>query len=186
MIEGVQGGFEAAIFVGYHGRAGTGDSVLSHTFTGTLADVRVNGASFGEIGLNAAVAGSFGVPLVLVTGDESVAAEVEVLLPGTRTAVVKRAVGALAADGLHPERACQLIEGVTADVIGQGVATVPFVVDGPVTLEVDVTIPAYADQAMVIPGIQRIAGRTLGYNAPDYLTAYRITRLIGALSGLPL
>ncbi|MDQ3548337.1 MAG: M55 family metallopeptidase, partial [Chloroflexota bacterium] len=67
-----------------------------------------------------------------------------------------------------------------------GVQTAPFVVNGPVELEVDVSIPAYADQAMVVPGIRRIAGRTLGYNAPEYLTAYRITRLIGALSGLPL
>lgn len=186
MVEGVQGGFDAAIFVGYHGRAGTGDSVLSHTFTGTLADVRINGSSFGEIGLNAAVAGAYGVPLVLVTGDESVAAEVELLLQGTRTAVVKRAVGALAADGLHPERSCQLIEETTAGVLRQGGAVVPFVVRGPVALEVDVTIPVYADQAMIIPGIERLAGRTLGYDAPDYLTAYRITRLIAALSGLPI
>lgn len=186
MIDGVEGGIDAAVFVGYHGRAGTGDSVLAHTFTGTLADVRVNGTSFGEIGLNAAVAGSFGVPLVLVTGDASVAAEVETLLPGTRTAIVKRAIGALAADGIHPERACQLIEETASDVLGLSSFPAPFVVDGPVALEVDVSIPAYADQAMVVPGIRRIAGRTLGYEAPDYMTAYRITRLIGALSGLPI
>lgn len=185
MIEGVQQNVDAAIFVGYHGRSGTGDSVLAHTFTGTLADVRVNGESFGEIGLNAAVAGSFGVPLVLVTGDESVAAEVEALLPGTRTAVVKRGIGALAADGVHPERACAMIEASATAAIREITAT-PFVVDGPVSLEVDVLNPVFVDQAMVIPGIQRIAGRTLAYEAPDYLTAYRITRLIAALSGLPI
>ncbi len=186
MIDGVQGGFDAAMFVGYHGRAGTGNSVLSHTFTGTLADVRVNGTSFGEIGLNAAVAGSFGVPLVLVTGDASVAEEVESLLPGVRTAVVKRGVGALAADSVHPERSCQLIEAAASETITKRTRPNPFVVEGPVSLEVDVSIPAYADQAMVIPGVQRIAGRTLGYDAPDYLTAYRITRLVAALSGLAL
>ena len=186
MIEGVQDGAEAAIFVGYHGRSGTGDSVLSHTFTGTLADVRVNGTSFGEIGLNAAVAGTFGVPLVLVTGDASVAAEVEDLMPGTRTAVVKRAIGALAADGLHPERSCELIEAAAADALARRDEIKAFVVDGPVSLEVDVSNPVFADQAMVVPGIRRIAGRTLGYDAPDYMTAYRITRLIGALSGLPV
>ncbi|MEX2315456.1 MAG: M55 family metallopeptidase [Thermomicrobiales bacterium] len=186
MIEGVQDGFDAAIFVGYHGRAGAGDSVLSHTFTGTLADVRVNGTSFGEIGLNAAVAGLFGVSLVLVTGDASVAVEVEAFLPGTRTAIVKRGIGALAADSVHPERACQLIESAAAEVLGRPITVDPFVVNGPVALEVDVTIPAYADQAMVVPGIRRIDGRSLGYDAPDYLTAYRITRLIGALSGLAL
>ncbi len=186
MIEGVQDGIDAAIFVGYHGRSGTGDSVLSHTFTGTLADVRINRVSFGEIGLNAAVAGTFGVPLVLVTGDASVAAEVEELLPGTRTAVVKRAIGALAADGIHPERSCEVIEAAAAEALQRRELVTPFIVDGPVELEVDVINPVFADQAMVVPGIRRIAGRTLGYDAPDYMTAYRITRLIGALSGLPV
>ena len=186
MIEGVQDNIDAAIFVGYHGRSGTGDSVLSHTFTGTLADVRVNGTSFGEIGLNAAVAGVYGVPLVLVTGDASVAAEVETLLPGTRTAVVKRAIGALAADGMHPERSCALIEAAASEALRHRSEIAPFVVDGPVALEVDVSNPVFVDQALVVPGIRRLAGRTLGYDAPDYLTAYRITRLIGALSGLPV
>jgi D-amino peptidase len=186
MIEGVQGGFDATFLVGYHGRAGTGDSVLSHTFTATLADVRINGRSFGEIGLNAAVAGTYGSPVFLVTGDESVCAEVNDLLPGTRTVVVKRGLGALAADGLHPERACKLIESAAASAVSEPVSVEPFVVDGAVALEVDVTLPAYADQAMLIPGIRRISGRTLAYDADDYVTAYRVTRLIGALSGLPL
>lgn len=88
MIDGIQGGFDAVIFVGYHGRSGTVDSVLSHTFTGTLWDVCINGVSFGEIGLKAAVSGSFGIPLVLVIGDASVAVEVDALLPGTSTVVV--------------------------------------------------------------------------------------------------
>jgi D-amino peptidase len=186
MIEGVQEGVDAAIFVGYHGRSGTGDSVLSHTFTGTLGDVRVNGVSFGEIGLNAAVAGAYGVPVVLVTGDVSVDAEVEALLPGTKTAVVKRGIGALAADGVHPERACALIEEAANAALSDRIATTPFVVNGEVSLEVDVLNPVFVDQALIIPGIRRVAGRTLAYDAPDYLTAYRVTRLIAALSGLPV
>lgn len=186
MIDGVQQGSDAAIFIGYHGRAGTGESVVSHTFTGTLADVRVNGRSFGEIGLNAAVAGAFGVPLVLVSGDQSVESEVADLVPGARAVVVKRAIGQFAADGLHPEAARGMIEDAVAEALGGSGNVAPLVVDGSVELEVDVSIPAYVDQALIIPGIRRIAGRTLAYTAPDYLTAYRVTRLIGALSGLPL
>lgn len=186
MVDGIQSGFDAAIFVGYHGRAGTGDSVLSHTFTGTLADVRVNGRSVGEIGLNAAVAGTFRVPVVLVTGDASVEAEVSSLLPTTGTTVVKRGVGRHAADSLHPERACAAIERDVTAAVQRSSSVEPFVVSGAVALEVDVTQPAFADQAMVVPGVKRLSGRTLGYDAPDYMTAYRIVRLIGALSGLPL
>ena len=186
MIDGVQGGFDAALFVGYHGRAGTGASVLSHTFTGTLADVRVNARSFGEIGLNAAVCGLFGVPLALVTGDNTVATEVEDLLPGTRVVTVKHGVGALAADSLHPEAARELIRAAVPDALARVHELAPFRVPGAVALEVDVSIPAYADQALIVPGIQRSAGRTLTYDAPDYLTAYKIVRLIAALSGLAL
>jgi D-amino peptidase len=186
MIEGVQGGFEAAMFVGYHGRAGTGASVLAHTFTGTLADVRINGQSFGEIGLNAAVCGSFGVPVALITGDNTVATEVEALLPGTPTVTVKRGAGALAADSLHPEASRELIRAAAADAVTRVPQRTPFQVSGPVELEVDVSLPAYADQALIVPGIARGAGRTLTYSAPDYVTAYKIVRLIGALSGLAL
>jgi D-amino peptidase len=184
MIDGVQGGYDAAMFVGYHGRAGTGNSVLSHTYTGTLADVRVNGVSFGEAGLNAAVAGNFGVPLKLVTGDSSVADEVQALFGDVDTVVVKEGVGQLAADSVHPEVARELIRAGAAQALhSDGVL---FAVDGSVSLEVDVMLPAYADQALLIPGISRLSGRTLGYDAPDYMTAYRVVRLIAALSGLPL
>jgi D-amino peptidase len=186
MIDGVQGGFDAAIFVGYHGRSGTGESILSHTFTGTLADVRINGRSFGEIGLNAAVCGAHGVPIVLVTGDQSVDAEVRELLSGTQTTVVKDAVGQLAAAGLHPERACAAIEAAASQAVLDRTRVEPFIVDGAVSLEVELYLAAHADQALVIPGIWRLDGRTLAYDAPDYLTAYRVTRLVAALSGLPL
>lgn len=186
MVDGVQHGVDVALFVGYHGRAGTGESVLSHTFTGTLADVRVNGRSFGEIGLNAGVAGVFGVPVVLVTGDESVVAEVGDLLPGTQALAVKRGIGRYAADSLHPQRSCELIEAAAAAAVRAAGDALPFVVSGPVELEVDVTEPGFADQALIIPGIRRVAGRTVGYAAPDYLTAYKVVRLVAALSGLAL
>lgn len=184
MIDGVQRGFDAAMFVGYHGRAGTGDSVLSHTFTGTLADVRVNGRSFGESGLNAAVAGSFGVPLKLVTGDSSVQAEVHDLFGNVSTVIVKHGVGQMAADSVHPSVAQEMIRAGAARALGTSGCL--FVVDGPVALEVDVMLPVYVDQALMIPGIRRTAGRTVAYDAPDYITAYKIVRLVAALSGLPI
>jgi len=187
MIHGVQQGFDAACFVGYHGRSGTPDSVLSHTFTGTLADVRMNGRSFGEIGLNAAVCGHFGVPIALITGDASVGAEVEDLLPGTRTAIVKEGIGQLAADALHPERACAAIRNAVPPALASvSNGLKPFTVAGAVALELDLLRPAFVDQALVVPGVERVSGRTLRYAAPDYLTAYRVTRLVAALSGLPL
>lgn len=186
MIEGIQHGADTTMFVGYHGRSGTGDSVMSHTFTGTLADVRVNGRSFGEIGLNAAAAGSFGVPVVLVTGDDTVRDEVADLMPGVPTVVVKDGIGRYAADNLHPSVACDLIETAAADAINRVGEFSPFVVEGPVALEVDLLNPYQVDHALGIPGLRRTAGRSVAYDAPDYLTAFQVTRLIAALSNLPI
>jgi len=76
MLAGLADDVDAAVFIGYHGKAGTGHSVLAHTINGAVvADVRCDGRSLGELGLNAALAGHRGVPPVLVTGDDTVAAE---------------------------------------------------------------------------------------------------------------
>ena len=68
MLEGIEAGFDAALFIGYHAKAGTARAVLDHTMTDVVRDVRLNGRSMGELGLNAALAGSYGVPVALVSG----------------------------------------------------------------------------------------------------------------------
>ncbi len=69
MTQGIDGTFGTAFFIGYHAQAGTRDSVIAHTVSGRIYQVRLNGEPIGETGLNAALAGYFGVPVVLVTGD---------------------------------------------------------------------------------------------------------------------
>ena len=111
MMSGLDADVDAVIFVGYHGRAGTADSVLSHTINGhVVADVRCDGRSLGEIGLNAALAASMGAVPVLAVGDDTVAVEAADVVPGIHTVVVKYALGTLAARGLHPHEACRQIE----------------------------------------------------------------------------
>lgn len=180
MIEGVQHA-DAAVFLGYHGRAGSGASVLSHTYSDVVGEVRCNGRPLGELGLNAAVAGAFGVPVVLVAGDDTVAAEAAELLPGARRVEVKRALGWGAADSLHPRRACELIEHETAAAVGDLAGAAALRLDTPVELELEVSHPRLADLAELIPDVTRSSGRCLRYQAPDALTALRIVRLVTAL-----
>src|SRR6266699_2649954 len=68
-----QGGFDAALFIGYHARAGTRNAILDHTYADRIHEVRLNGKPVGELGLNAGVAGVHGVPVALVTGDSALA-----------------------------------------------------------------------------------------------------------------
>src|SRR5881409_2093795 len=87
----LESGCDAALFVGMHAMAGTADGVLSHTVSGQAwQSLRFNGTLVGETGINAALCGHWGVPVLLVTGDRAVCREAEELLgDGVTTAEVK-------------------------------------------------------------------------------------------------
>lgn len=185
MMAGLAENPDAALFVGYHGKAGTAGSVLAHTINGgVLADVRCDGRSLGELGLNAALAAHHGVPAVLVAGDDSVAAEAAAVVPGMHTVVVKRALGARAAALLHPGEACDRIEQAVPAALAARDGIRPPRFDGPVLLEVEVLAPAMTERALLVPGMERKDGRTLRYEAPDFPTAYQVTQLIAALGSI--
>src|SRR5213595_776288 len=88
MVEGIDSGFDAALFIGYHARAGTPHAVLDHTYADRIHEVRLNGRPVGELGINAALAGVSGVPVALVSGDAALAAEAKELLGDDVTTVV--------------------------------------------------------------------------------------------------
>jgi D-amino peptidase len=187
MLAGVQHGVAAVLFIGYHGRAGTPHSVLSHTVNGgVIADVRINGTSYGEIGLNAALATHHGAVPVLVAGDDTVAAEAGAIVPGIHTVIVKWAHGAKAAESLHPEEACARIQAAVPVAMDELTSVQPPEFDGEVVLEVDVQKPALAEHALLVPGMSRPSGCTLRYVAPDYPTAYGLVSLISVLGSAGL
>jgi len=185
MLAGLAGGTDAVLFIGYHGKAGTPRSVLAHTIrSGVIADVRCNGRSLGELGLNAALAAHRGTVAVLVSGDDTVAAEAAEVAPGMHAIVVKRALGAHAAALLHPEEACEKIAQAVPPALAHRETIRPTRFDGPVLLEVDVQVPQMTERALLLPGVELTDSRTLRYSAPDFPTAYQITQLISILAGI--
>jgi D-amino peptidase len=189
MMAGLADGVDAVLFIGYHGKAGTARSVMAHTIHGgVVADVRCDGRSLGELGLNATLAAHRGVPAVLVSGDDTVAAEAAEVAPRIHTVVVKRALGAHAAALLHPDEACDRIEQAVPraladrEAIAEAMGALRF--DGPVRLEVEVLMPHMTERALLVPGVERADGRTLRYQAPDFPTAYQVTQLIIMLGGI--
>src|SRR2546427_10756869 len=105
-----QAGFDAAMFIGYHARAGTRNAILDHTYADRIHEVRLNGKPVGELGLNAGVAGVHGVPVALVSGDSALAAEAKDLLgDGVATVIVKEAVSRPAAESGAPAGPCRRI-----------------------------------------------------------------------------
>ena len=117
-----------AFFTGYHAKAGTPGGPLAHTWTGWVNDVRINGRSTGEFGINAAIAGAFGVPVTLVTGDEKAVAQTIDLL-GDRCVgvVVKEGFSTTSALHLHPLKAQALIREGAIQAVKNAKKAKPFV-----------------------------------------------------------
>jgi D-amino peptidase len=178
-----QGGFDAALFIGYHARAGTRTAILDHTYADRIHEVRLNGKPVGELGLNAALAGAHGVPVALVSGDSALAAEAKDLLgDAVSTVVVKQAVSRHAARSVAPAVACRMIREAVPQALARKHA--PFTVRAPVTLEVDFAQTIHADMAEVCPGATRSAGRTVAFTHQDYGQVFRAWRALLNLSAV--
>ena len=183
MVEGVELGFDAAMFVGYHAMAGTAHAVIDHTYTSIVHAVRLNGRAVGELGINAALAGVHGVPVVLVSGDQALAVEAKALLgEGLEAVIVKHAVGRFAARSVSPSESCLRIrEGATAAL---GRRHSPLLLERPVTIEVEFAETQMADMAELVPGSVRTGGRTLSYTHDDYREVFRAWRALYNLAGV--
>ncbi|EHM29153.1 MULTISPECIES: M55 family metallopeptidase [Streptomyces] len=183
MLAGLDEETDAALFVGYHVRAGEGPGVLAHTMNGELLDVRVAGRSLGEIGLNAAMAGHLGVPVVLLSGDDAACAELNGLVPAAVTVPVKEALGMAAAVTLHPEEARDRLRRAAADAVSRRAEIPPLALTGTLDVEVDLASPHTIDLATLVPGVSRAGGaRTVAFTSPDYATAYRLILLLAQLA----
>ena len=177
MLEGIDATFGAVLCTGYHGQAGTPASVLAHTYIGVIQDVRLNTTSVGEYGINAALAGHYGVPIAMISGDDTVVMQARSLLgPDLVGIEVKRALGTYAAIHVHPEKARAAIQQGAAEAVRRAPRLARFVPQTPIRLEVEVVNPHLADLASLIPSIARTGPRTVAWEAGDMLTAFRTWR----------
>jgi len=186
MMQGVEDA-DAAVFVGYHARMGTQTASMDHTYFGSaFARVSLNDKPVGESELNAAIAGHFGVPVVFLSGDETVCCMVkETIGAWVQTAAVKAAIGRTSAQCLHPEVSHLLIrEGVRVGLENRTVA-IPTKVECPARIEVEFFQTDMADSAAICPGTTRKDGRTLIVEGATVLEAFHALRTIGTLAVFP-
>ncbi len=182
MMAGIQRDMAAAIFIGYHSKAGTTRAILDHTYSGSsVHEWRINGEPVGETTINAAVAGYFGVPVVLVSGDHSLQDEVEAL--GAVHVQVKEAFSRYAALNLHPSVAQERIRTEVTKALGQLEAFRPFQLQAPVTLELDVTRSSMVEEILLIPGMQQTAPRTVAFIHDDFLVGFKAMLAAITLAG---
>jgi len=171
MMQGLDSGFDAVIYLGYHGSMPSA-SVLSHTYNPrAISDTRIGGVRAGESGINALVAAGHGVPVVLVTGDQVVGPEAEPFCPGIRAAVVKQSLSRESALSLHPEAARELVRDETRTALERLSSYRSPQPTG--DLEVDLLTADMAAQAAWVRGVERSGERSVAIATEDPLQAYR-------------
>ncbi|MQA91307.1 MAG: aminopeptidase [Gemmatimonas sp.] len=179
MMEGINEGFDAAFFLGYHTGSTNRSGVRAHTMSSArLTSVRINGSETSEAMINAAIAGHFGVPVGLVTGDDATVAETRAFLPEAEGAVVKRAISFHSADSLTPAAACAHIERQAFSAVRRLGEFTPFRLDPPVELEISFKHYRPAELLDLLPIFDRPAARTIHCSCKDILHASRVLQFV--------
>ena len=180
MVHGIDEGFDAALFLGYHARPGTAEAILDHAYLGSVVDtLTLNGRAHGEFALNAMLAGAYGVPVVMASGDDKLATEVGEILPDTEVAVVKWAASRTAARTLTPATARVTI----ASAVTRALRALPpecllLPPEPPLTLAVRFVRTSQADVAALLPRGERSDGRTVRYQSDDYVEVFNVCRAL--------
>jgi len=185
MVQGVDQGVDAVLFVGYHARIGTQNAILEHTWSDErVANLWINEKQFGESGLNGAVCGHFRVPVIMIAGDQAVCAEAQEMFGEVETAVVKWAAGRFAAECLPPEVSQKLIQAAAERAVRRlkaGKAPQPLRVQTPVQMKVEFVQSEMADRAMIFPGAKRTE-RAIEVTCSDMVNTYAVFRVLLGLA----
>ena len=168
MMEGIDETFGAAVFVGYHASAGRPDANLEHTWTGRITDVKINGVSLPEAGLNALVAGHFNVPVVFVSGDQALCDQAKGLLGEIEVVAVKKGIGA-ATLSLHPEVSAQLIKAGVEKALRSLGKYKPYRLTPPYKLVLTLKEEKMVDNGQYYPGAKRTGDWELTYESKDLM-----------------
>ena len=173
--EFLEQGCDAALFVGMHARAGTKDGVMNHTISGRdFQNLWFNGTIVGETGINAALCGTWGCPVLLVTGDEAACREGRDLLGhGLTTVAVKRGLGLVSARMVPPRRARELIEEGARQALSDVEAVKPYDPGSPCEIKVEYKNTQAPDELRFRSGVERVEDRVIVSRAETWWDAWK-------------
>lgn len=166
--------FAAVAFIGQHARANRTPAVMAHSYSSLgIQRLLMNGEEVGEIETRAALAGWYGTPVILLAGDQAAADDLKAIVPNAEMAVVKESLGYYSCVSLSAPEAQALIEEKAKAAFQRLADVKPYRVDGPVTIEVEVTTrntPLPDDP--LPPGTERVGPRTRRFTGKDFLEAW--------------
>lgn len=184
MVSGVELGVEGVCFIGYHSRA-QGRGILAHTINSfAFARVCFNGQELGEAGIYGALAGHYGVPVLMGAGDDVFIEENRPLFPQALMVQTKRATGQGSGISLSPAQSCAAIRAGVAQAVAQRAAAQPWRLEGPIQVDLQTQTPALADLFCQWPTLERTDGCALRFQAPEAESAVRMLNCLSAMSSM--
>ncbi len=182
-MEGIDSSFDGVIFIGYHPKEGTPEGNLAHTIWGTkFEEIKINGRVVSEALFNAAVAGHFDVPVILVCGDQNVVAEAKENFPGVETVMTKKSLGFLSAMSPHPKAVQAEIRKKAEQAVRKIKELKPYKVQTPVRLEITFKNIFDAETTAYIPWVKRTGGKKVEVELADMLEVNRFITALFAIN----
>jgi len=179
MMQGIDETFAGVIFIGYHTATTNSQGVRAHTISSArLADVRLKGVSVSEAGLNAAIAGQFNVPVIMVSGDDAVVKETQALLGNVEGAVVKWASGFHSAKTLMPEAGQQLIRDKVKNAMARIKDFKPYKLAAPVQLDVRFKNYRPSEVLSYLSVVERVDAHSIRYVGKDMIDVAKFLEFI--------
>lgn len=184
MMEGIDETYSGVIFIGYHAMAGSASSILDHTISGAAVySIKINGQEMPELGINAAIAGYFRVPVIMLSGDAETCRQARNILgENLVTVAVKEGVGRLAAKMLPRETALQKLKEGAKEAVSKLSGFKPFLPASPYDFELNLHTSNQAELGSLLPQVKRIGARTLRFQTRDYLEGFKLLRALIALA----
>jgi len=180
MMEGIDDSFDGAIFIGYHSATTNPSGVRAHTISSArLTDVRLHGDSMSEAGINAAIAGHFGVPIIMVTGDDAVVQETKALLGDIESVTVKWAYGFHSARTIMPQAAYDQIREAAQRAVGGIGSFRPRRLPTPIPLEISFKNYRAAEVLSYLSIVERIDAHSIRFTGRDMIEVSRFLQFTG-------
>jgi len=183
MMQGIDESFDAALFIAYHASTSNTTGVRAHTMSsGNLTGVRLNGILVPEAVINAAIAGQFGVPVVMISGDDAIVEEATSLLGDIEGAVLKWSYGFHSAMTVMPEVAQQIVAEKVASALGRLGDFRPYTIERPIRVEVSFKNYLPAELLSYLTIVDRVDSHTIAFTGKDMIEVSRFLAFIGGYS----
>jgi len=186
MMQGIDGTFDACIFVGYHAKAGTASAILDHTISGgAMRSIKINGQELPELGINGAIAGYYKVPVIMLSGDTETCVQARSILGNEIvTVAVKEGAGRYAAKLLPQEEARKRLKEGAQEALLKKAKILPFKLNLPYQFELDFNNSGQAELPALIPGVKRTGARGVTFSSSDYMDGVKLMRALIALASV--